>query len=240
MQGKADQGRPNHCHTYYIIRIHLCLHSEYFQCDQLNPACSQCKRAGKECTGYRDQLALLFRDENAKVVQKARAPKTTTEKRKDSRKSAKLNKSSPASSVTTPPGSKLADAPWASESSLISRGSTPLCSPMSLCFDDLGINFFFTHYVTVISIFSSGRVEHVTAPMWPGLFVDKTCYDAVSSVGFAGLSNVTKDPNHMAVARNKYVTTLGRIHTALQNPDSMDLADTFKAVLLLAAFEVRA
>jgi hypothetical protein len=108
---------------------------------------------------------------------------------------------------------------------------------MPLCFDDLGINFFFTHYVTAIWNFS-GRPDRAPLPIWQGLFGDKTFHDAVSSVGFAGLSNVTKDPSHMMVARNKYVATLGRINTALQDPDSMVLADTFKAVLLLAAFEV--
>jgi hypothetical protein len=110
---------------------------------------------------------------------------------------------------------------------------------MPLCFDDLGINFFVTHYMTVIPNFASGQVGPTSWPIWSGLFVDKTFYDAVSSVGFAGLSNVTKDSNLMIVARNKYVTTLGRINTALQDPDSMGLAGTFKAVLVLIAFEVR-
>jgi hypothetical protein len=133
---------------------------------------------------------------------------------------------------------QLGESAWGAEFSAISRDPTPLKSPMPLCFDDLGINFFFTHYVTAMSNFS-GKREGAPLPIWSGLFVDKTFYDAVSSVGFAGLSNVTKDPNHMVVARNKYATTLGRINAALQNPDSMDLADTFKAVLLLVAFEVR-
>jgi hypothetical protein len=109
---------------------------------------------------------------------------------------------------------------------------------MLSCFDDLGINFFFTHYVNVATNFSSGQPDPASSPIWPGLFIDKTFYDAVSSVGFAGLSNVTKDRNLMLVARDKYATTLARISTALQDPDNMELADTFKAVLLLMAFEV--
>lgn len=216
------------------------------QCDQLDPACSQCKRAGKECTGYRDQLALLFRNENAKVVRKARAPSTTstTEKRKAPRKPKRSNEPSPtsSSSLTTPlspvDSLMLTDSPWGSELSIISRESTPLCSSVPLPFEDLGIHFFFTHYVTVVSDATSGQIEPAFAPMWASTFVDKTFYDAISSVGFAGLSNVTKDRSHMAVARNKYVITLRRINAALQDPENMDLADTFKSVLLLAAFEV--
>lgn len=130
------------------------------------------------------------------------------------------------------------DSTWCSEVPLVSRDSTPLHSPISLCFDDLGINFFFAHYVAAGSNFSSVQSDPASSPIWSSLFVDKTFYDAVSSVGFAGLSNVTKDYSLMLVARNKYVTTLGRISSALQDPDKMDLADTFKAVLLLTAFEV--
>ena len=42
-----------------------------FQCDRKDPACSQCRRASKECPGYRDELSLLFRDENEKTLRKA-------------------------------------------------------------------------------------------------------------------------------------------------------------------------
>jgi hypothetical protein len=107
-----------------------------------------------------------------------------------------------------------------------------------MCVDDLGIHFFFTHYVTALPDSSPGNDNLTPSPMWPGIFVDRTFYDAVSSVGFAGLSNVTKDRNHMIIARNKYVTTLRRINAALQDLDSMHLGEIFRAVLLLAAFEV--
>jgi hypothetical protein len=175
------------------------------------------------------------------VVSKARASSTTGEKSKAPRKPKKANNPSPSSSETEGPGSieTLVESPLGPELSLVSRESSPLCPLMSLCLDDLGINFFFTHYVTLVSNLTSGKIEPVSQPMWSSLYADKTIHDAVSSVGFAGLSNVTKNPSHMAIARNKYVTTLGRINAALQDPDSMVLAETFKAVLLLAAFEVK-
>ena len=216
-----------------------------FQCDQLDPSCSQCKRAGKKCSGYRDQLALLFRDENEKVVQKARSPSTVIDKRKRPRKTDKSSKSTPSSSGSLSPGfieaqtnAKVADSTRGSEISLIPRASTVIPS-VPLSFDDLGINFFFTHYVTVAPNFGPGGIELASRPIWSSLLVNKTFHDAVSSVGFAGLANVTKDRKHMIVAGNKYATTLGRINTALRDPDNNDLADTFKAVMLLTAYEVR-
>ena len=42
----------------------------------------------------------------------------------------------------------------------------------------------------------------------------------------------------MTVAMNKYVITLGRIKAALKDPYIADIGEIFKAVLLLAAFEV--
>jgi hypothetical protein len=107
--------------------------------------------------------------------------------------------------------------------------------------EDPGISFFFEHYVTVVLNFSSGPMNQrngCVLPVWPQLFKDRMFYDAVSSVGFAGLSNVTKNESHMIVARNKYVATLGRINTLLQDP-RCDLESTFRTVMLLAAFEVK-
>ena len=48
------------------------------QCDRKDPACSQCRRVSKECPGYRDELNLLFRDENEKTLRKARGWKGIT------------------------------------------------------------------------------------------------------------------------------------------------------------------
>lgn len=245
MQTKAYQGM--YCHLVDICVLLACIGCvlsleilTLFQCDKLEPACSQCKRAGKACTGYRDQLSLLFRDENDKVIRKARTPGTGSVigKRKAPRKPKGLSKISTASPASTPSSSGESLMLIDSASSSSSEQLTPLAPPMPVAFDDLGINFFFHHYVTVIS--DSAKLGHdpTIGRMWANGFTDRTFYDAVSSVGFAGLSNVTKDRNHMTMARKKYVITLGRISAALQNLDSNDLGNTFKAVLLLAAFEV--
>jgi hypothetical protein len=104
---------------------------------------------------------------------------------------------------------------------------------------DLGIDFFFTHYVDTSSYFPKAS-PNIASAMWSELFLnDKMFYDAVSSVGLAGLSNVTNTPEHMVLAKNKYGKTLGRLKAAIQNPSKEAITETFKAVLLLTAFEVR-
>lgn len=239
--------KVNASHTYCVASVQHCPSSLNLrnlttsQCDQLDPECTQCKRAGKKCSGYRDQLALMFRDENEKVVQKA---STTAKKRQVSRKVQISNKFDDASStsdsfdfVRTSQEDSFAVSPAHSDLSLTSRELTPLCPPMPLCFDDLGINFFFNHYATITSKSSSIQINAALSPIWTGLSANPMFHDAISSVGFAGLSNVSQNYKHMEVARRKYVTTLGRTNAALQNPD-VDPAHIFTAVLLLALFEV--
>jgi hypothetical protein len=43
-----------------------------WQCDQGKPSCERCIKRRIECHGYRDDLSILFRSENEKVVQKVR------------------------------------------------------------------------------------------------------------------------------------------------------------------------
>jgi hypothetical protein len=80
-------------------------------------------------------------------------------------------------------------------------------------------------------------VDLPSSPIWPLLFANQSFNNAVSSVGYAGLSNVTKNPQHMVVARKKYATSLRNITTALMDTSKADLDATFKSVMLLAAFE---
>lgn len=46
------------------------LKPDRLQCDQMWSGCTQCKRAGKTCSGYRDQVALRFRDQTKEISQK--------------------------------------------------------------------------------------------------------------------------------------------------------------------------
>jgi len=92
--------------------------------------------------------------------------------------------------------------------------------------------------VTIISHFPPGRVGLPNSPIWPLLFANQSFNNAVSSVGYAGLSNVTKNPQHMVVARKKYAISLRNITSALMDTSKADLDATFKSVMLLAAFEV--
>jgi hypothetical protein len=211
----------------------------FFKCDQIEPACSQCLRAQKECPGYRDQLALAFRDENAKVIQKAHIPKPRKEQHRVKRvnQKAKGNFDTFDTVDTYCLSEKSSKSP--SPDSLIRRNNSPTYSLSTPLFDDQGIHFFFAHYVTIL--YNPGTMKSIgngTSPLWEALFKSPLFTNTVSSVGFAGLSNVTNNKNHMIVARKKYAVTLREIKQALADITKGDLDGTFKAVLLLAAYEV--
>lgn len=70
------------------------------------------------------------------------------------------------------------------------------------------------------------------------LFGNEAFNDAVSSVGYAGLSNVTKHLEYMVIARRKYAESLRRITLALKDTSKADLDTIFKSTMVLAAFEV--
>ncbi|KAF4237451.1 hypothetical protein CNMCM6805_006949 [Aspergillus fumigatiaffinis] len=44
--------------------------SRRIKCNQLRPRCSQCARAGLQCSGYRTVLDLVFQDQTARIAQK--------------------------------------------------------------------------------------------------------------------------------------------------------------------------
>jgi len=178
----------------------------------------------------------LFRDESEKVVKKAQLPKQTSEQRKRPRAQTKT------SSVTSSEPDELNNkseihsewlqAPDAQSRLLTQDSSRHSQDPAQ----DEGCRFFFTHYVTAIT--KGLAIDLPSSPLWPLLYINKSYFNAVSSVGFAGLSNVTKDPKHMVIARKKYAESLRDITHALKDTSKSDLNATFISVMLLAAYEV--
>lgn len=203
------------------------------QCNLAEPECAQCRRAGKACPGYRDQLALLFRDENAKVIRKVRGrpallegPSSQAADKEEDELADTLN----SSKITTPSAiESLSNA--ASPSITIFRNLVGSA-------DDPGLTFFFHQYMTASSPASAGRPDIFSSQLWRGVSQHGPFLDAISCVGLSGLSNVNNDKQMMQMARQKYAVTLQRVMASLQVPKSADIGYTLKAVMMLALFEV--
>lgn len=180
-------------------------------------------------------MALAFRDESAKVVRKAHNPKHRTEqgKYKKIHERAISYAENFDDSIASP-------SDGSSQSSLVlsplqhSPSPPPPLSP----FLDEGTHFFFSHYVTRI-VTKNGNNAPTLLPIWRDLHESPLFANSVSSVGFAGLHNVTKNESHKIIARNKYAVTVSRIKEVLADLETGDLDGTFRSILLLAAYEVR-
>jgi hypothetical protein len=182
-------------------------------------------------------LSLRFRDENEKVVRKAKViTSASSEYRKPSAGQTKSTENIDSSASAAPILSVTA--PRTNSQALVVPTPTPTPLTRSLtsqCLNE-GVIFFFDHYMTVN--YPSWEFNLPKSHAWPLLFGNHAFNDAVSSVGYAGLANVTKNPAYTVVARRKYAASLQNITLALKDTSKVDLDATFKSVILLAAFEV--
>ncbi|EAW16911.1 Zn(II)2Cys6 transcription factor [Aspergillus fischeri NRRL 181] len=192
------------------------------KCDMAVPACSQCKRAGKECVGYRDELPLLFRDENARTIRRATAAKARSRaQRKDA-----------GSDSASSPGLKL----MRSSHGPITATSLPSTLP-SLDMDELGLHFFVYHFSTYAW---AGRCQpqNITSPFMRRFGEDATLRSAVASVGLAALSNIRKDEGILRGARQRYGQAIRVIQSTLKSQTADQLDGTMKMILMVALFEI--
>ncbi|KAG4415650.1 hypothetical protein IFR04_011209 [Cadophora malorum] len=176
----------------------------------------------------------MFRDENEKVLTKARAPRQPSDAAKRTGSKSRKGSADESGSSSSRSSSVVARRP-----EMISAQIRSISPALSAPLQDEGIRFFFTHYVSSSPKLQNGEVDCTkSSPQWSLLSIDPSFNNAVSSVGFAGLSNVTKDPEHTIAARKKYAASLRDITLALQDTSKSDLDATFKSVMLLAAFEI--
>ena len=198
----------------------------------------------------------MFRDENAKVVSKARSPERISrefQERAVGFKKRQLVKPKDHSDASTICGSDSFDLmAWDPESfALALLSEETFCFPLvrSLSFfpreelfffyEEQGIKFFLSHYTS--SCMSSGPDRHLdilSSPPLRQLLTNKQVYDALSFVGLAGLSNVTKDQDATIITRQKYAEMLQQTATALKTLDTANTVHTFFAILILIVFEV--
>ncbi|KAH7360131.1 hypothetical protein BKA65DRAFT_179564 [Rhexocercosporidium sp. MPI-PUGE-AT-0058] len=197
------------------------------KCDFELPACSQCLRARKTCSGYRDEQALMFRDGGKKIAQGVKGSNQLPNEMldHDQRQSSSSGEVGSAQFPKATPSAEYSTAP--------SPLGQPSISSLSL---DKGIEFFYDNYITFISSTATGRAALPTSPAWNFLFTNPAYSSACSAAGYAGLSNVTGDSGHMVAARKQYALSLQSIESTLQ--DKSSLAMSFESVLILTVFEI--
>ncbi|CAG8953200.1 hypothetical protein HYFRA_00003401 [Hymenoscyphus fraxineus] len=201
------------------------------KCDQIQPSCSQCLRAEKDCSGYRDQLDLQFRDENATVVM--RTEKKRAKQRVDRTKS---RSSSPRRAMISEATSKISPKNHPRPSTTSRSGSPD--GGVAMILADVGLSFFFTHYVD--APYETANEEKIvnSSLLWDVSHMNPLLFTTASCIGYAGLANVSKNPDFMIVARNKYAEAIRAIKSWLEIRASKDFKVLFNSVMMLAVFEI--
>ncbi|KAJ5598710.1 Chondroitin AC/alginate lyase [Penicillium hordei] len=207
-------------------------------CDRLEPVCSQCRRAGKPCGGYRDVPFFMFRNENDKAARRSAEAKAKTEARR------KLEDSAALESDISTPGSGADRSP---SDALVcrSRGQlipTPrIIAPLSIPLEDQGLRFFVNRFVTRIAN-RTGRSLHEgnlqPSPHLGTVALDQSSRDAVVSVGLAALSNVNNDRELRILSREKHAMVIKAVREVVENPAQANPDRTFHLIVMLSLYEM--
>ncbi|PYI04189.1 C6 finger domain protein [Aspergillus sclerotiicarbonarius CBS 121057] len=241
--------------------------SRKIRCDQARPTCSQCAKGNRACSGYRDQLSLMFRDESQQVIRKARTG-ATARKAKPSRKKSPENGISPgdrgtAASSSAPVSSTTSDLVEFDE--LVSLSLLNLESDLAR-FDDL---VYWTPQYLEQHIYRNSLVMQPSykptkddaicfflrqnswiGSFWSSLdatpgYVLKTSTPShrammasLASVGTAMLSRVRKSAPLKIAAEKEYGHALQLLASAVSDKQQAKDNSTLAAVLMLAIFEV--
>ncbi|KAK3692946.1 hypothetical protein B0T22DRAFT_367393 [Podospora appendiculata] len=209
--GKASQG----CQSCRTRRI---------KCDKVRPHCTQCVRVGKTCPGYRDQLSLMFRDESAKVIQKAHALWGVPE-------ASGSGSGSDSSPVSTSPAS-----PTHSRSSVDERPRWKAQVPKEIYATkaDQAVRFFIEHYL----------IGHPDEPKAGGELKgvkwlhSPTIRHSMAAVGLASLGNLRGDKDLHTLARQNYGLALQNMASSIKDMQAADLDVSIRTVVMLALYEV--
>ena len=215
----------------YTISLRRYLIIKTSQCDQLQPVCSQCLRIGKSCSGPRDQLALMFRDESKDVVRKALTRKGSPLQSPPVQNHLQKPKDILDREFTIDHTSTFQ---YRTQDSVEANPYTT--SEGSI--EEQGIRFLMEHYISINPKGNEQNLFMLRANPLSYLANSKMTYDARACIGLAGLANVRNDRSIMELARSKYASALHLTIEALQDPVKVKQNGTLGAVVMLAMFEV--
>ncbi|KAJ5363552.1 uncharacterized protein N7496_009265 [Penicillium cataractarum] len=208
------------------------------KCDRLDPVCSQCKRAGKPCGGYRDVPSLLFRDENDKTARRSAAAKAKSAARRKLLDSS--DSSDEGSNIPTEDGfdpSRLNYVAQRERSQMVMIPTRPVVVPSSL--EEQGLKFFFDRFVSAISGLDGGPPSGLEPPPFlKAILMQSPLRDATISVGLAAMANVNQDRALSLAAREKYVAAINVVRRAVQNPEQANANQTFHIIVMLSMYEM--
>jgi len=189
------------------------------KCDFLTPSCSQCSRAGRTCSGYRDPSDLIFRDQTRGLAVKHR------------KACAAASKSGPNEVVTT------------STSIASTKSREPVQLPVdSAIYLDLTTSgeeqatcYFFKNYV-LDDVCTHLSFEYLL-DIYNSELVGSALADSIVSLGSVGLAHFWKSPDMRIDAQRKYNSAVRLISSKLRNIETAKEDQTLITIMLLGLYE---
>ncbi|KAJ5991609.1 hypothetical protein N7522_011816 [Penicillium canescens] len=223
--------------------------SRKIRCDQARPACWECTRTNRECSGYRDELSLMFRDQSESVRRKARSSQSSSASTTGS-----LRRQGPArpgrtafhrqnvvsSSMTS--FSEGTEVYFGSdhENQFLTRQlrqsprethpNTGLSRQEAICF------FLQSHAIPGTSLMTDSLTTFLMQS--GGSSGQRAIQSSIVAVASAMLSRVQNVTSLRQTARQEYGSALKMVNEALANTDEAKTNQTLGAVVLLSLYEI--
>lgn len=200
------------------------------QCDETRPNCLQCAKSKRFCTGYRDELDLVFRNENKATeirVQRSAATRTT----ESSGTTVKTSQKRPVSSSCHDEAATTLSK-WRAQDGSLS-------SPPMVLQENAEIHalcHFFTNYVPTRSRSKSTFLEYLL-PVWRDAGSDSALSAATSTVALMGLGYAPERNQLIHKARQNYSMAISKLNAAISNPVEARRDETLLAVLLFSLYQ---
>ncbi|KXT14161.1 hypothetical protein AC579_9265 [Pseudocercospora musae] len=200
------------------------------RCDAARPSCGQCKRAGRQCSGYRDLDALRVVDQTSLVSQKS-SRKTNSPTRATS-SGTPLGSGYVGSSSSSPANSK------SSQEDLLEKivpGVRSFTSPHFWALQEASF-LLFDQFISVASTCPKTELDFV-ALLYGDVPSHGMLASMVSALGFMALPSHQRAQSHQMFAREQYVSAVRETQKALQDPNRATSDETLATVLLLGLYE---
>ncbi|KAG6020431.1 hypothetical protein E4U41_002840 [Claviceps citrina] len=178
--------------------------------------CSQCKRKGIQCAGYRDPSALRVLNETEKILCKFKRTMTTQ-----------------AAATDMAPCSRRPVAPSCPDDGLAS--SPGISTTLALRYDDdesLSMAYFLTQY-----IYATPFQVYVPAFCLDRPGTRDACRTAIEAAALAAFSRRVRSPSPLRESRKRYGQALSQVNDLLARPETAVLDGTLACVLLLGLYE---
>jgi hypothetical protein len=195
------------------------------QCDQNSEGCGQCKRAKRECPGYRILGDVIFRNESDNVIKKCKA--------KEARIKTKAVAKSPASDPIPAEGP---DVDSEENMDVVQQYIPTLSYALAQSIEERATMFFVANYIIGVNGPTRGHLDYL-----PDLYHTNTLSEglmaSMQAVGLAGYAHAVRAPSLKKKAQCLYVRALRATNAALRSPLEVRKDSTLMAVMILQIFE---